>query len=462
MNDVALVHFAVLVVCGTATVRGFRLGRTGLPRVIMFSLLGLIHGLVPMLTPRELMWDFMSDASVETSSWLTLLGVTCFAAGWRLAEPHQDEEGLHPALEDYIRSADGQRVLGIIFWAVAAVALVALLARLGATAGSLDAAVEARRFEYRNQGDVYFTVFMTHIVGISVVPGFIGFFLPNRYRIAGLAYSLAVGTLIFIVSHGARGPTLAIIGSVALGYALQARMRPARLLALAGVAVGVLALSVSLYSVRKVMSRATVEDVVVMTTSRSVYEDALTRDPLNYHQCFVAAVEYFPGTHPYLDGATYRRIAFFFLPRAWIPGLKPPDTHETFATVVMGENPNGTTIPPSMLGDAYINFWGAPGVAILMVINGWLFGWTSRQLRGSLLGLLVFGPGFARIALLGIRGSPYEISTTVLSSALLLGSIAALVTTTFGDRSGLLALLRLNQHKLTAPAGHQRVTPSTP
>jgi len=153
-----------------------------------------------------------------------------------------------------------------------------------------------------------------------------------------------------------------------------------------------------------------------MLVSPETYQGALTRDPLYYHQFLVAAVMHFPDLHPYLNGAAYQRILFFYLPHRYFPELKPPDTHNTFARVITGSSTR-TTIPPTMIGDGYINFWGLPGVIGIMLFHGMLFGWAERKIRERLLVFLAIGASFANCALLAVRGSPYEVLTLCLSAS---------------------------------------------
>lgn len=168
-------------------------------------------------------------------------------------------------------------------------------------------------------------------------------------------------------------------------------------------------LSVSLYDVRKSMSRSTAGEMISMILSPTTYQGALMRDPLGYHEFLVAAVEYFPDRHPYLNGATYRRMLVFFLPRRYFEALKPEDPNMIFASIVEPESARQlTTIPPTMMGDGYINFWGWPGI-LIMFVNGAIFGMVHWKMRTSALWLVAIAPLFVRLGVMGIRGQPYEI-----------------------------------------------------
>src|SRR5262249_39471796 len=157
------------------------------------------------------------------------------------------------------------------------------------------------------------------------------------------------------------------------------------------------------------------------------------RDPLNYHQFLVAACEDFPADHPYLNGATYIRLLVFYLPREYFEWLKPPDTHNTFAQTVLRLRDTDVTIPPTMIGDGYINFWGPPGALMIMLLNGMAFAFASRHMREQVLGFLIVGSGFMRYAMLALRGSPYEILTLVLSAVAFIMLIGWLTGLRYGE-----------------------------
>lgn len=76
------------------------------------------------------------------------------------------------------------------------------------------------------------------------------------------------------------------------------------------------------------------------------------------------------------------------------------------------------------LGDDYINLWKLPGVVIAMFANGMLIAYASQKMRENMLFFVVFGASFIRLALLAIRGAPYEIMTLLISGTLLVWVIS--------------------------------------
>src|SRR5262245_7585318 len=94
-----------LVECGLAA----KNPQGNAPKILMLGGLGVIHGLVPALTPREMMWPGASDDSIRLAALLSLFGVMCFAVGWRVYERGRPEwRGLSPGLQLWASSPRGQ------------------------------------------------------------------------------------------------------------------------------------------------------------------------------------------------------------------------------------------------------------------------------------------------------------------------------------------------------------------
>jgi hypothetical protein len=296
------------------------------------------------------------------------------------------------------------------------VSVTAWLLGLVITAGSIHAAFEAARFKYRYGENVYLNVILTHLTNVAGVPVFASVFLSRRYRFLGAVFAVGMAALLFFASQGGRTASISLLGTLLVGYMLRYRWVPRRMALAAIGGIALIMMSIGLYEVRKVMSSSAPGEVLRRLTAAETYQGALTRDPLNYHQFLVAACEHFPADHPYLNGSTYIRLLVFYLPRQYFEWLKPPDTHNTFAKAVLGLASTDITIPPTMIGDGYINFWGPPGALSIMLLNGVAFGFVTRRMREHVLAFLVIGSGFVRYVLLALRGSPYEILTLVVSA----------------------------------------------
>ena len=95
------------------------------------------------------------------------------------------------------------------------------------------------------------------------------------------------------------------------------------------------------------------------------------------------AMALYPEPHPYLLGQSYYRLLFVPIPRMLWPE-KPVDTQRIFARALdptLGSR--GTTIPPGVVGDLYINF-GSFGV-FGMVLWGFFFGMERYRRLSDLL-----------------------------------------------------------------------------
>jgi len=287
--------------------------------------------------------------------------------------------------------------------------ILAWLASVVASGTAVSEVFYTARFAYRATEETYVAAVAEYFVILAMIPGFVCFFLPRRYRALGIGYALSMALLLFLASRGSRANPIGLLGCLFMGYALRHRLRPRRVVVMGGSGLVLLLLSVSLYDVRKTMMRQTLPEMLQTVLSPATYQGAFLRDPLNYHEFLVAAVEYFPERHPYVNGATYRRLLVFFLPRRYFQSIKPEDPNMVFAAVVDPSSARElTTIPPTMMGDGYINFWGWPGVGI-MFINGIAFGFVNWKMRTSILWLVATGALYVRLASVAIRGQPYEV-----------------------------------------------------
>ncbi len=450
---IVLLHLTVTALCALECLFALANIRGKFPKLVIFGGMGLIHGIVPVLTPPGMRWTGLSENSHIFAGVLALVGVIMLSLGWRLYEHfHIQWPGLSPGVFATIESPRGQRWLRRLFWTTSILSVAAWLMSMIVSAGSLQAAFHAGRFQFRGEGPIYSRAILQHIASLIVVPGFICFFMPRKYRPVGVLFALSATAFVFWTSQGARGLALGILGALMLGYTFRHKFAVHRFVLLVTSAVVVVLLSTSLYEVRKVMSRSTASDITRIVFSTEAYRDALTRDPLNYHQILSAAVEHFPRDHPYLNGATYRRMLLFYLPRTYFSSIKPADTHNTFADVVLG-NKSTTTIPPTMIGDGYINFWGLPGVVVTMFINGLILAYASQKMRENVLFFVVIGASFMRLALLAIRGSPYEIMALLISGTALVWIIS------FGTGISFAATqqsVRKVNRKAAAPASRPR------
>lgn len=419
-------HLGVLLSCAFECSLALRYPRAQIGRALFFAPYGLIHGLVPAISlPRG--WhqqDYVSAAL------LALLGCVSASAGWRLYERfHAAPRGqaLSPDLQARLAAPSTRAALSRLVVASMVLSVLAWIGQLVSKAGSLEEALAAGRFEHRLSGNLLVAALFSHaVIKLSQLPGFLGFFLARRMKIAGVCFSLTFAAVLFVASKGARGLALGVVVSTLLGSVLATRMTRRRLWAMGLLFCLLPPLAAGLYTVRKSMSRGSLSDLAEDLVSARTYEDALHSDPLGYHQWLVAAVHFFPRYHPYLEGATYRRILLFAIPGRLVGDLKPRDTHMVFAEAIGAPGGELLTIPPSLPGDGYINFYGWPGVILVLFGTGFVYALITARFRESLAWLLTAGASFGHVAVMTMRGQPYEITAELVAGACIVLPLAGL------------------------------------
>lgn len=137
-------------------------------------------------------------------------------------------------------------------------------------------------------------------------------------------------------------------------------------------------------------------------------------------QTMAVATQAAPDILPWQFGSTYLALAAAPIPRSIWPGKFPPST-EIF-TLHLWPNSwlvGGTTIPPGLLGEAYMNF-GTAGVFCIMALAGWLYGYLYLPVRsgdGSMDEYISYAV-FAALIIHYVRGESY--GPTVLLLIILL------------------------------------------
>lgn len=403
------VHLAVVAMSLLLVVRLLPHARAHFPMIALLLALGLLHGLIPAITPPGLRTMEASEAARHYAAWYSLFGIVALAVGYELYAWVRGAWFARSILNSQELASD-KKIIRFYFWSCMVLGLVgASLYLKSAGVGIFDYA-QASRFEFRhfrNRPMMWAGLYFFHLI---FAPGFLGQFLSRRYRIIGTAFAAAAaGLAFFYLFKGTRHVTLGILSAVFVGYVLANRLTPSRVLVL-GCTGGVLIFStIALYEVRKSLNSVSVAQSLSNMLSTESLSEPLSRDPLNYHEHFVGAVEYFPAEHPFVYGATYRRMLTFFLPGPDFPTLKPEHTPRVFADVVYDdiyEDDFRATHPPSLFGDAYLNFSGWAGL-IALAMNGFVIAWVTNCIRKSLLWFLAVGPHLGWFILLTPRGDLY-------------------------------------------------------
>jgi oligosaccharide repeat unit polymerase len=416
------VHLALVAFCTYVVISSLPRVRQRFVAIMLFSGMGLIHGLVPLATPSYLFPPLYDPSSRLLAAQLALLSVLAIWAGWRTYERLAYGSLPHGATRTTWQPPSSKRVMRRVLYTCAILGPSAFLVQIHFSGGTLLDSMTTDRFAFRGSGQVTLAAMANHAVGLAVLPGFLGFFLDRWSKIFGIAFGLSLMVMLFVFTQGERAIPLGVFGGMVAGYLLSNRLSPRRFLIVCLALIVLLAGAISLYRLRHIMSQATFSESVDVLVSWHTYEEAITEDPLNYHEMFVLAVDNFPNRHEFLWGATYRRILFFLLPSSQFPHLKPHDTNVLFANVIRPEHVlHQLTVPPTIPGDAYINF-GPLGVLVLFP-TGMLLAWGSRQLMTKEIWFLALAPSLVRLMMVGLRGQPYEVCVTIIG---LLGCLSIL------------------------------------
>jgi oligosaccharide repeat unit polymerase len=412
-GSLLLVHLALTAVCGYIVLSSLPRVRSHLVPLMLFGGLGLLHGAVPAATQSHLLPETYHAASRIVAAHLALVSVLLLWFGWRAYEKFAPGAPATVIRRGPWEPPASKHLMRRVQLVCAILGPAAFLLQVHFHGWSISDSLNADRFALRGSGNVTLAALANHGVGLVILPGFLGFFVDRRAKIFGIFFALTLAVAIFVLTKGERATSLGILGSLVSGYVMSRQITAGRLLV---VVVGLsilLAASISLYRLRHVMSNASLAESLCLLVSWEIYEEAVTQDPLNYHEMFVQAVDNFPRRHDFLGGASYRRLLFFFLPSSKFPGIKPADTNALFADVVRPEhNLQQLTVPPTIPGDMYINF-GPLGIGLLF-FTGLLLAWVSRQILTREIWFLALGPNLVRLTIVGLRGQPYEVTLTAI------------------------------------------------
>lgn len=399
-----LIHVIIVIVAVANVVPALRRVREQYLRLIIFSFLGLIHGLAPafyyiVATPRY------TEAVAYKAAALALIGTVLLSLGWMFYELiAQKDEGRRHRLRMSLQSDAGKSMLKRLFWAMLIVGMVGWFIEPLTRGVTLSNYFSAERFVGRLDTG-YANIPFQYASKLILIPAFLGFLINRKYTILSIAFVLLVAPLEYLSSAGTRGNSIGLLGALLIGYLTSREVRIRRIVVLGAAGAAILLLTVSLYDLRHQMRKMTNDQMVDYVLSAEAYEELLNRDPLDYHKYLVAVVHYFPEVRPYVDGATYRRIIFFALPQKWFPSIKPVDTNMVVGAVI---NPHlhGNMTPPTMFGDLYLNFWGWPGIAG-MVLWGVVLAHVNRKAQESLLWFILSGAGAVYLVIFIGRGAPH-------------------------------------------------------
>ncbi len=404
-----LIHLVIAIYAFWEAWDGARQLRQGLLKALLFGGLGLIHGIVPCVGPawHERTVDPLST-HLEAATYV-LCGIVLIGIGWHVYMGMASKKPYVPAF-DILKEERLQSRLNALFVLGAVIGVIAWIGWIYASGVTLSTVLSAKRLELREQRAGLLGAMWGNLFYIAYFPGFLSPFLKGRYRIAGIAYPIVFALVLFVFSRGTRGPAIGMIGSLVGGMIFAHRISVGRLFTatLAFAIIGML--TVAMLPLRHRMQSMTTGEMVTFVFSAEAYQDAMTQDPLNYHDHLVGICALFPEFEPFVDGASYRRLAFFYLPGDRFPGLKPRDPNRVVAVALFGQKAieNNMMHPPGVFGDWFINFWGWKGLPF-MFLEGIFLAWICRQIAANPWFLIAIGPQAIYLSVIGLRGQPYHV-----------------------------------------------------
>jgi hypothetical protein len=413
----------IVVICAAVAVSGASNFKQRFVKCVFFASYGLIFGLGPMMQSANADVRAFGEQARTEASLYSLAGLLMLLLGFSVMEwPTRRLAVRMETLRKQIAEPRTQRMLTYLFWGSLVITAASQLVTMHAKGLTIYDLIVGGRFEYRISDPGYLVVFALHLTSFAYVPAFLGLFLNRRYQIFSVVYVLIVGALFFsIFSKGTRSIPVALIMTFLVAVSIRYRISKRHVLYVSVVGVFIVAMAIGLSETRKYQNSLPFVESFRLLFAAETYEQMWDRDPLNYGANLVGAVAVFPDDHPYLCGATYRRMPFFFLKESQFPDLKPMDTNILFGLVVHNRPEElAVTCPPSILGDVYINFWGWWGLPALC-LHGMLYCWMFRFMSTNLFGFLWVGPLSGRFLTLVHRGEPYEMFVLFVMFMILMG-----------------------------------------
>jgi len=409
-----LLHILVTVYAFFEAYEGAQRLRLNVLKTLVFGGIGLIHGFIPIVTvPWHARTNDAYEVHVEAAAY-TLIGTLLLGFGFRTYQSFSPLRVTTPTFE-YIKHPLIQKRLESLMILSIILGLLAWYGTVYASGSSIIGMMTAKRYALRGEGNGVFSAVCSNLMVIAFIPGFIAPFMKGKFRHLGMTFAICFAIFLFIVTRGTRAGAIGMLGSLIGGMLFANRISAGRLF-IATAALGLVGvLAIGLLPLRHRMSRMSTSEMVAFMITPESYQDALTNDPLNYHDHFVGVVTQFPDQYAYVDGAAYRRVAFFYLPSSRFPTLKPKDPNRVVAEALFGKRAIEIDWmhPPSIFGDCYINFRGWYGIG-WMFIEGIILAWISRRLTDSPWWLIGFGPQAMYLTLIGMRGQPYTITLATM------------------------------------------------
>lgn len=276
---------------------------------------------------------------------------------------------------------------------------------------SINQLLTSSRFSYWETRNVYARLISGYFVTLISVASFLAG--SNKTKTPFIFYlAFLVANTSQLVLYGSRGVVLSSIGAFALGKFNLLRFKrkgSSKKIFYFGILGGILFhLGVVWQYVRWTMrSVSGIKEWIglLLFDAPIAYRISIERGDLAYFfDAAVTSLDVVPRIHDFLYGTSYVRLLLLFVPQS-IFHIKPEETQRIFASIISPETYHlGTTLPPSIIGDSYLNF-GFFGVFIGLFF-GFMLSWMDKVYNGKMtIKKIAIGSGSTGFILYLMRGT---------------------------------------------------------
>ena len=217
-------HTIVILMCLVEIIFALRDCHRRIIRLIVFSGIGLIHGLVPILTePWQTRLNLPYEAHLE-AAWFVVAGTLLLSLGANLASIffHKPITSEGATSFRILKSLEVQKPLRWFTLFAIAIGFTTWVASVYFAGGTLLTATNEGRFALRGQGNTTLVTVALQFFALNYAAGFFAWFHHSKsFSSFSLAYAFVFSILIFFLSSGSRFAALAVIGGSLIGFLLS-------------------------------------------------------------------------------------------------------------------------------------------------------------------------------------------------------------------------------------------------
>lgn len=263
--------------------------------------------------------------------------------------------------------------------------VVGIIGMIFFTGVSLNELFRQARFSYWQTRNTYGLLLSSYFAAMVLNTAFIFSYTDRRRKLIPIISVIFV-SLVYLFVFRSRTIVMGIGLALLLGFVInpEKRNHNIRIIKKAIIPVSLIAfLSIIWQSVRyRIHQIGSTQELVALIFSDipNALKHSLVNGDLSYfYKMSLLSMELIPSSHNYLFGTTYLRLLMLPLPHSIIGNLKPEETQRVFAKIVdLEAYMRGATFPPSMLGDAYINF------GLFGILTGLLVGLIIARMQYSI------------------------------------------------------------------------------